>query len=193
MIGRHGASMDEELVRRAARGDADAFDALARDRIDRLFAIAVRILRDHHDAEDAVQQALWTAWCDLPGLRDPARLDAWLYRLVVRASYRAGRSRRRRASIVQIAPAMEDLPGLTDADAVTDRDALERAFASLSTEQRAVVVLHHYLGLGLEEIATIVGVPAGTARSRLHYALRKLRSAIEPGEGSTAVVAETGR
>ena len=65
--------MDEELVRRAARGDADAFDALARDRIDRLFAIAVRILRDHHDAEDAVQQALWTAWCDLPGLRDPSR------------------------------------------------------------------------------------------------------------------------
>jgi RNA polymerase sigma-70 factor (ECF subfamily) len=85
--------MDEELVRRAARGDADVFDALARDRIDRLFSIAIRILRDHHDAEDAVQQALWTAWSDLPGLRDPSRLDAWLYRLVVRASYRAaGRS-----------------------------------------------------------------------------------------------------
>ena len=64
--------MDDELVARAARGDADAFDALARDRIDRLFAIAFRILRDHHDAEDAVQHALWTAWSDLPGLRDPA-------------------------------------------------------------------------------------------------------------------------
>ncbi len=88
---------------------------------------------------------------------------------------------------------MEELPGVADADTVTDRDALERAFASLSTEQRAVVVLHHYLGLGLEEIATIIGVPSGTARSRLHYALRKLRSAIEPGEGSTAAVAEAGR
>jgi RNA polymerase sigma-70 factor (ECF subfamily) len=186
--------MDEELVRRAARGDADAFDALARDRIDRLFAIAIRILRDHHDAEDAVQQALWTAWSDLPGLRDPARLDAWLYRLVVRASYKAGRSRRRRASIVQIAPEMEDIAGLADADTVTDRDALERAFASLSTEQRAVVVLHHYLGLGLEEIATIVGVPAGTARSRLHYALQKLRVALEPSDRPTAAaVAESGR
>src|SRR6478672_9392211 len=97
---RTGVTMDDELVRRAARGDADAFDALARDRIDRLFAIAIRILRDHHDAEDAVQQALWTAWCDLPGLRDPASIDAWLYRLVVRTSYRTGKSRRRRASVV---------------------------------------------------------------------------------------------
>src|SRR5262245_37727988 len=186
--------MDEELVRRAARGDADAFDALARDRIDRLYAIAIRILRDHHDAEDAVQQALWTAWSDLPGLRDPSRLDAWLYRLVVRASYRAGRSRRRRASIVQIAEPMEDIPGLADADDITERDALERAFASLSTEHRAVVVLHHYLGLGLDEIAGIVGVPAGTARSRLHYALQKLRVALEPGDRpAVPAVAESGR
>ena len=78
--------MDEELVRRAALGDADAFDALGRDRIDRLFGIAFRILRDHHDAEDAVQQALWSAWTDLPALRDPSRFDAWLYRLVLRAA-----------------------------------------------------------------------------------------------------------
>src|SRR3954453_15587812 len=82
---RSGVSMDDELVARAARGDANAFDAHARDRIDRLFAIAFRILRDHHDAEDAVQHALWTAWSDLPGLRDPARFDAWLYRLLIRA------------------------------------------------------------------------------------------------------------
>ena len=74
---------------------------------------------------------------------------------------------------------MDDLPGTATADAIVDRDALERAFASLSTEHRAVVVLHHYLGLGLDEIAAIVGVPHGTARSRLHYALQKLRSTIE--------------
>jgi RNA polymerase sigma-70 factor (ECF subfamily) len=183
--------MDEELVRRAARGDADAFDALARDRIDRLFAIAIRILRDHHDAEDAVQQALWTAWGDLPGLREPARFDAWLYRLVVRACYRASRSRRRRASVVQIVPELEEMPGRADEDAIGDRDSLERAFASLSTEQRAVVVLHHYLGLGLDEIAAVVGIPAGTARSRLHYALRKLRTSIEPADGRAQPVAES--
>src|SRR6185503_4549826 len=140
MIGRHGASMEEELVRRAARGDADAFDALARQRIDRLYAVAFRILRDHHDAEDAVQDSLWTAWGDLRGLREPARFDAWLYRLLIRACYRAGHSRRRRAAIVSIVPEMDDLPGTVSADAIVDRDALERAFASLSTEHRAVVV-----------------------------------------------------
>jgi RNA polymerase sigma-70 factor (ECF subfamily) len=88
---------------------------------------------------------------------------------------------------------MEDLPGIVDADVVSDRDVLERAFASLSTEHRAVVVLHHYLGLGLEEIAEIVGIPAGTARTRLHNALRKLRSAIEPGEEPAVAAAEIGR
>ena len=185
--------MDEELVRRAARGDADAFDALARDRIDRLFAIAIRILRDHHDAEDAVQVALWTAWSDLPGLREPARFDAWLYRLLIRACYRASQTRRRRAAIVAIVPEIHDLPGTASADAIIDRDALEYAFASLTTEQRAVVVLHHYLGLGLGEIAAIIGIPDGTARSRLHYALRTLRSVIEAADRPTAAVAESGR
>ena len=179
--------MDEAMVRRAANGDADAFDALARDRIDRLFAIAIRILRDYHEAEDAVQQALWTAWTDLPGLREPARFDAWLYRLLVRSCYRAGRSRRRRAAIVQIAPDLEDLAGPDDVARVGERDAIEHAFGLLSTEQRAVVVLHHYLGLGLDEIAEVVGVPHGTARSRLHYALRRLRAAFTPTEGSERV------
>jgi RNA polymerase sigma-70 factor (ECF subfamily) len=185
--------MDEEFVSRAARGDAEAFDALARDRIDRLFGIAFRILRDHHDAEDAVQQALWTAWSDLPGLRDRARFDAWLYRLLIHACYRASHNRRRRAAIVNIVPEMDALAGTASADAIVDRDALDRAFASLSTEHRAVVVLHHYQGLGLDEIATIVGIPHGTARSRLHYALLKLRSAIEAGEPTAPTVVESAR
>ena len=177
--------MDEAMVRRAAGGDAGAFTALARDRIDRLFAIAFRILRDHHDAEDAVQQALWTAWCDLRGLRDPARFDAWLYQVLVRSCYRAGRSRRRRASIIEIAPAEHRLPVDDEPERLIARDAIERAFAALSTEHRAVVVLHHYLGLGLDEIAEVVGIPHGTARSRLHYALRQMRGAIAPPDQLT--------
>lgn len=175
--------MEQELVLRAARGDAEAFDALARDRIDRLFAIAVRILRDHHDAEDAVQQALWTAWTDLPGLRDPERFDAWLYRLLVRGCFRSGRSRRRRLSIVRPLPDPDEAMGAADGPRdVEARDALDRAFALLGTEHRSVVVMHHYLGMPLEEIADVLGVPSGTARSRLHYALRRLRTAIEPNE-----------
>ena len=172
--------MDEALVREAARGDATAFTALARDRIDRLFAVAYRILRDHHDAEDAVQQALWTAWSDLPALRDVDRFDAWLYRVLVRSCDRAGRSRRRRAALIELVP--DDDPRSVDGgpEAVAERDAIDRAFARLSTEHRAVVVLHHYLGLGLDEIAEVVGIPHGTARSRLHYALRSMRESIAP-------------
>jgi RNA polymerase sigma-70 factor (ECF subfamily) len=71
------------------------------------------------------------------------------------------------------------LDGPRDVDA---RDALDRAFALLGTEHRSVVVMHHYLGLPLEEIAEVLGVPSGTARSRLHYALRRLRAAIEPDD-----------
>jgi RNA polymerase sigma-70 factor (ECF subfamily) len=62
---------------------------------------------------------------------------------------------------------------------VVDRDELERGFGRLSPEQRAVVVLHHYLGYPLTEIAGTLGIPVGTARSRLHYATRQLRAAIE--------------
>ena len=181
--------MEQDLIRRAARGDAEAFDALARDRIDRLFAIAFRILRDHHDAEDAVQQALWTAWTDLPGLRDPERFDAWLYRLLVRGCFRSGRSRRRRLSIVRPLPDADETGGGIDGSRdVEARDTLDRAFALLGTEHRSVVVMHHYLGMPLEEIAEVLGVPSGTARSRLHYALRRLRAAIEPVDDIEPVV-----
>jgi RNA polymerase sigma-70 factor, ECF subfamily len=174
--------VDDELIRRAARGEVEAFDALARDRIDRLFAVAVRILRDHHDAEDAVQQALWTAWSDLPGLRDPKRFDAWLYRLLIRCCFRAGRSRRRRLAVVQRLPESFEVAVAAEVAGVEARDALDRAFARLSTEHRTVVVLHHYIGMPLDEIAEVLGVPSGTARSRLHYALRGLRAAIDPAE-----------
>jgi RNA polymerase sigma-70 factor (ECF subfamily) len=181
--------MDEALVRRAARGDAEAFDALARDRMDRLYAIAYRILRDPHDAEDAVQQALWGAWADLPALRDPARFDAWLYRLLVRMCYRAARGRRRRDVVVQLLPEHHELADPQRADEIADRDVIDRAFALLSTEHRAVMVLHHYVGLGFEEIAAILEIPPGTARSRAHYATRHLRDVLSVDERPSDVAA----
>ena len=187
--GPHGGRMDDDLIRRAARGDTQAFDILARDRIDRLFAIAVRILRNHYDAEDAVQHALWTAWTDLPGLRQPDRFDAWLYRLLVRQCFKAARTRRR-ATIVQLTPDLDELSTPADTRHIEDRDAIERAFVALSPEHRAVVVLHHYLGLGLDEIAEVVGIPHGTARSRLHYALLRLRGAVESTGPVTTSVEE---
>lgn len=172
-----------DLVDRAMHGDRDAFGTLAASSIDRLYAIAVRVVHDRDQAEDAVQSALLVAWRDLPSLRDPGRFDAWLYRLVVRACYDQGRRERTFiASVVvsSVEPAVADASG-----SFADRDQLERAFRRLPVEQRAVIVLHHYQALPLTEVADALGIPVGTARSRLHYALRTLRGAIEADERPT--------
>jgi RNA polymerase sigma-70 factor (ECF subfamily) len=170
--------MDTDLVIRAQRGDEQAFASLAVSCGDRLHAVAHRILRDIDLAEDATQQALLAIWRDLPQLRDPARFDAWSYRLLVRACYVEGRRTRQWAPNLRVLPA--DEPALPDApSSVHDRDQLERGFRRLSIDHRAVVVLHHYLDLPLEAVAEVLGVPPGTVRSRLHHAMRGLRAALD--------------
>jgi RNA polymerase sigma-70 factor, ECF subfamily len=170
--------MDTDLVVRAQHGDEEAFASLAVAAGDRLHAVAHRILRDIDLAEDATQQALLTVWRDLPQLRDPARFDAWSYRLLVRACYAEARRTRRSASNLRLLPS--DQPVGTDGlSTVVDRDQLERGFRRLSIDHRAVVVLHHYLDLSLSEVAETLGVPEGTVRSRLHHAMRGLRAALD--------------
>ena len=173
--------MQAELVERASQGDRDAFASLAASIVDRCYALAYRILRDPDRAQDATQQALLGAWRDLATLRDPARFDAWLHRLVVNACYAEARGQRRwvaRVRVLQIDP-----PTSPDvARSVAARDDLEHAFRGLTPEQRAVVVLHHHLGYPLTEIAATLGIPVGTARSRLHYAVRHLRTVLD-GDG----------
>jgi RNA polymerase sigma-70 factor, ECF subfamily len=170
--------MVRDVVERAMRGDREAFGLLVAQTNDRLFAVATRILRDSHLAEDALQSALITAWRELPRLRDPDRFEPWLRRLLVHACYAEARRRRQWAGNVRVLPV--DGPGGPDEMlSVADRDALDRAFRRLSVEQRAVFVMHHHLGLALVEIAETLGIPAGTARSRLHYATRVLREAVE--------------
>jgi RNA polymerase sigma-70 factor (ECF subfamily) len=170
--------MQVELVERASRGDREAFTSLAASHVDRCYALAYRILRDPHRAQDATQQAMLGAWRDLPSLRDPDRFDAWLHRLVVNACYAEARTERRWVARVRVI--QTDTPVTPDvARSVADRDELETAFARLSPEQRAVVVLHHHLGYPLKELAATLGIPEGTARSRLHYAVRQLRSALD--------------
>jgi RNA polymerase sigma-70 factor (ECF subfamily) len=170
--------VERTLVERAGNRDKEAFATLAGQAIDRLYRVAYRILREPDAARDATQQALLEAWRDLPGLRDPDRWEAWTYRLVVHASYRVGRAERRMAANVRFLPI--DHSSAPDASGpVADRDELERAFRRLPTDQRAVVVLHHYVGLQLTEVAEVLGIPAGTARSRLHNAMRRLRAVIE--------------
>src|SRR4051794_6969159 len=169
--------MRRDLVEAAQRGDHEAFEVLAAAAGDRLYAIARLLLLQSSDlAEDAVQEALVRAWQQLPSLRDPDRFDAWLYRLVVNACADQGRQLRRWSLQVREIPfnlAVDD-----DTKSVADREQLERGFRRLKPEQRAVVVLHFYSGFSATEIAGILGIPEGTARSRLHYATEALRAAL---------------
>ena len=176
--------MQQALVERAQRGDPEAFRELVAESADRLYAIAWRILRDPDRAEDALQQALIAIWHDLPELRDPARFDAWAFRLVVRASYREAKHGRRWTS--HIAEIRLDPPTGDRLERVLDRDELAHAFGRLSAEHRGVLVLHYYAGLSMPEVARTLGIPAGTAGSRLHYAIRSLRAALE-AEGRAMV------
>jgi RNA polymerase sigma-70 factor (ECF subfamily) len=169
--------MDTDLVTRAQVGDKEAYAFMATEIADRFLAIARRILRDFDLAEDATQQALLAIWQDLPQLRDPARFDAWSYRLLVRACYTEGRKQRHWAPNLRL---LSEEPVTDDSlSSIVDRDQLERGFRRLSLEHRTVVVLHHYLDLPLERVAEICGIPPGTAHSRLHHAMRSLRAALD--------------
>ena len=179
--------MDRNLVDAARKGDREAYADLVGVRGDRLYAIAQRILRDVHRAEDAVQDTLVIAWRDLPGLRDPERFDAWLNRILVRTCI-AEATRQRRRIVVDIQALPIDIPIADDAYlSVGDRDQLERGFRRLPPEQRALLVLRHYAGLEPAEIADALGIPAGTVRSRLHHAHRAMRAALEADARSTVV------
>ena len=169
--------MDRDLVERAQGGDRDAFASLVHQVSDGLFTVAHRILRDVGLAEDALQDALLTTWRQLPQLRDTDRFEAWARRILVHACYaEARRSRRWTANIRVLDDGRQEVAdGIRE---LADRDELERIFKRLPLEQRAVFVLHHLVGLPLVEVADTLGIPAGTARSRLHYATRALRAAM---------------
>jgi RNA polymerase sigma-70 factor (ECF subfamily) len=170
--------MNRTIVEAARSGDEEAFASIARGLADRLFVVAHRILRDVGRAEDAVQQALVTAWRELPALRETERFEAWLHRILVHACYaEAKRASKWSANIVALpidGPATPD----TTEDIIT-RDALDRGFRRLPPEQRAAFVLHHYLGWSVPEIAENLGVPPETIKSRLRYATSTLRAALE--------------
>ena len=170
-----GDAMDADLVRRATRGDNAAFEALLSDVSDSMFGVARRILGDGDLARDALQSALLTIWRKLPHLREPEAFEAWAYRILVNACYAEAPRAERWRTIVRVLP-LEQPARHDEIGLVSDRDELDRAFRRLPLDQRSVVVLHLYVGLPLVDVARSLGIPQGTARSRLHYALRSLRS-----------------
>jgi len=174
--------MDRELVLRAVAGDHDAFVAVVGAAYDRLFRLARLVLREEDAAADAVQEALVRCWRDLPRLREPDRFDAWLNRILLRAITDESRRRRRVLRLTVLPLAMQpDASG-----ELADRDEVARIFGRLSIEHRTIVVLHHYLGMTTDEAASVIGIPAGTAKSRLHYATEALRAALDADARATA-------
>ena len=170
--------MQRDLVERARTGDHDAFAELAGAAISRLDATAWLVLRDPEQAKDAVQNTLVRAWRDLPTLRDPDLFDAWLHRMLVHACIdEARRLRRHRLDVELTTLHVPAIAGIESA--VVDRDQLERGFMRLEPDARALIVLHHYLDLPLPEVATTLGIPLGTAKSRLHRAIQVMRAALD--------------
>jgi RNA polymerase sigma-70 factor (ECF subfamily) len=181
--------MGLELVQQAVAGDHDAFVSLAAAAYHRLYGLARLIVRDEDAASDAVQEALTSAWLHIRAVRDPDRFDAWLNRLTVHASYRE--ARRTRGHVVQIDVAQIDVRDGSDAvGAVDARDQVERGFRRLDPQQRAVLVVHHYLQLSDAEAAAVLGIPVGTMKSRLNRATRALRAAIEADDRIPGVTTE---
>jgi RNA polymerase sigma-70 factor (ECF subfamily) len=181
--------MQHELVQRAQQGDRDAFEVLVRGTIARLYASARLIVRDAELAEDAVQEALIEAWRGIGGLRDPERLEAWLHRLLVRACYRAVRSNRRR-QVAEIPLAFDhDVVSPDGLEAIGTRDQLERAFARLPVDHRAVLVLAYYADLSVADVSVALGIPIGTTKSRLNRATSAVRAALDAEERSTVLTA----
>ncbi len=175
---------------RARGGDTDAFSALVTPSLGRMHAMARLILHDDTLAEDAVQDALVDAWRDLRGLRDPARFDAWLHRVTVHACYsHARRQSRHRVKEINMT-AGEPVAPHDAARAVELSDELERGLGRLPTDQRALLVLVYYLDLPVAEAADTLGIPLGTAKSRLHRAIAALRAELAAVARDTTMAGE---
>ncbi len=170
--------MQRDLVERARKGDHDAFAVLAGATIGRLDAAARLILKDPYRAQDAVQETLVRCWRDLPGLRDIDRFDAWLHRIFLNACRDELRAAKRRSIEVEL-PEINPLSVSDTQSASADRDLIERGVRHLEPDQRAVLVLHYYLGLPMPDAAAAMGIPLGTAKSRLHRATQALRAALD--------------
>ena len=169
-------SPDDALVDRARAGDRDAFARLIEPRALRLLRTARAVLGNEADAYEAAQDALIAAWVNLPRLRDASRFDAWLNRALVNKCRDA---LRRRGRVREIDLEATDLVAPDNTDAMLAQAAVLRAFDRLSVDERHILVLHHLHDLPLAEVAGQLGIPIGTAKSRLWSARSHLARLLE--------------
>jgi RNA polymerase sigma-70 factor (ECF subfamily) len=196
--------VSERLVEQARRGDADAFVALIEERQVAMTRVATAILRDPADVADALQETLVAMWRELPRLRSVDAFPAWADRVLVNACRlvlrRRGRRRVHEIGLVdgqsaggESAAGIERRPSF-DVE-LAERDAFDRAFETLDGDARAILVLHHLEGRAVNDIAAVLGIPAGTAKSRLFTARRRLEDALEresSDSGAPDLARETG-
>jgi RNA polymerase sigma-70 factor (ECF subfamily) len=173
------------LVDLARSGDGDAFESLVRSRMDAMYRLSLAILGDSSDAADATQETFIAAWRELPRLRDPERFDAWLGRVAVnscRMILRArGRRRVRELPMAEMDAVAEDASG--DGRGLSDGATLRAALRHLSLDHRAILALHHLEGRPVAEVAEVLGIPVGTAKSRLFNARAALDRALRQEQG----------
>ncbi len=174
--------MDSSIVDAARGGDRAAFDAIVRTEVDRVYRLALAITGNEADASDATQDAFVSAWRGLRDLRDPTAFDAWLTRLAVNASRMVLRGRRRRLvreiAVADVDPQAPRGGGARDGTAEDAMD-LRAALGHLPADQRALLAMRHLEGRGVAELASVLGVPDGTVKSRLHAARLALQRCLD--------------
>jgi RNA polymerase sigma-70 factor, ECF subfamily len=179
---RIGPAIDRSLIDRARNGDLDAFESIVNARMDAVYRLTSAILGNEADARDAAQETFVAAWRQMAALREPERFDAWLQRVAVNAARQTHRARSRRRVREIPSSTVSTLADRTAGSPPDDAAILDSALARLPVEQRAILVLHHLEGRPVTELATILDIPEGTAKSRLFTARRALAAAIAADE-----------
>jgi RNA polymerase sigma-70 factor, ECF subfamily len=179
---------DEALVALVARGDEQALAALY-DRVGRVaYGIAYRILRDDRLAEDAVQEGFLAVWRSAATFRaDRGKASTWIVTLVHRKAVDiVRREQRRRAEPLEVGPAQDvaDPSGSAEDEAwlVFERDRVQSALRALPDAQRETLELAYYGGYSQSELASKLGVPLGTIKSRMFAGLARLREVLDEAE-----------
>ncbi|MGC9359813.1 MAG: RNA polymerase sigma factor [Anaerolineae bacterium] len=174
--------LDNELVRRAARGDMEAFGQIVERHRLRVLRTAHGIVGSSDEAEDVAQEVFVKAWQAIDTFRPGGSLGAWLYRITVNAAIDATRRRRPQIALDDVAPPTSDQHierSVLDAE---EAARVRRAVQNLPPASRATLVLREYEQLSYAEIADVLNIPMGTVMSRLHYARQALKQALSSQE-----------
>jgi RNA polymerase sigma-70 factor, ECF subfamily len=171
---------DAYLVQRAQEGYLDAYAELVDRHGGLAYRVALRLLGNHHDAEDVAQEALVVAWQQLPGFKGDSSYPTWLYRIVTRRALNRIARTPAADSLDLLGEVMDpgDEPA-RDVERDLTVDAVTAAVAALPPPQRVAIVLHHFEGLTNEEVADITGSTIAAVRSHLFRGRRTLAKTLQ--------------